>query len=93
VDRRDVTYIRRSDLLTRTIDGEAVILDSAGGKVHQLNASARVIWEGCDGTHSADAIAHRVAAEFGTDAAIVLLDVQTMLEALHGLGLLVRIGD
>src|SRR5688572_25028723 len=48
-----MSYVHRPDLVTRTIDGEVVILDQSAGTVHHLNATASHIWSECDGTRSA----------------------------------------
>lgn len=81
--------IRRSDLVTRILDGEAVILDRTAGRIHQLNATASCIWNACDGTHSPADIATHVAARFDHSADAILHDVVTTLADLQQLGLVI----
>jgi PqqD family protein of HPr-rel-A system len=80
---------RRSDLETRTVDGELVILDLRGGSVHRLNATATNIWHDCDGVSTAADIAARLAARFHIEPAEVIGDVTAALAELEQLGLIV----
>jgi hypothetical protein len=79
---------RRPDLMTRLIEGEVVILDREGGKVHQLNPVASCIWNSCDGSSSVDSIAERLVASFDVAPEKALRDVEALLQELQGLGLL-----
>lgn len=80
---------QRADLVARQVDGEALILDRAAGKVHQLNTTAAYIWERCDGTSSLQELAAEFASDFGVDAEAARQDVLKTVRALEGLGLLV----
>jgi len=79
---------RRADLLTRIIDDEVIILDRERGQVHHLNVTASCIWNQCDGATSPDAIAGRLAAEFGREQHDLDADVATTLDEFRRLGLL-----
>jgi PqqD family protein of HPr-rel-A system len=81
---------RRADLVTRTVDGEVVILDRATGNVHRLNATASFIWNHCDGTSTSAEIAARVATNFERTPEQVLADVTEALANLERLGLLAQ---
>jgi coenzyme PQQ synthesis protein D (PqqD) len=81
-----MSQARRSDLLTRVIDGEALILDRAAGKIHRLNTTASYIWNECDG-RSASEIAVRMLAHFDTSADLVLSDIEATLADFRCLGL------
>ena len=74
--------------MTRLIEGEIVILDREGGKVHQLNPVASCIWNSCDGSSSVDSIAERLVANFDVAPEKALRDVEALLQELQGLGLL-----
>lgn len=74
--------------MTRLIEGEIVILDREGGKVHQLNPVASCIWNSCDGSSSVDSIAERLVASFDVAPEKALRDVEALLQELQGLGLL-----
>ena len=79
---------RRSDLVVRLVDDEAVILDRDAENVHRLNITATAIWSHCDGQASSQAIAERVAAAFGRTVDEVLPDVVDAVERFRVLGLL-----
>lgn len=53
-------YVRRY-----VLDDEAVLYDPVQDAVHYLNATARAIWERCDGRHDLEGIAAEVAEVFG----------------------------
>ena len=80
---------RRPDLVTRTIDGEVIILDQSAGTVHHLNSTAGHIWSTSDGPHSAADIAARMAASVEEEPETVLRDVVATLADFQRLGLLV----
>lgn len=81
---------RRSDLTTRVIDGEAVIVDRSAGKIHHLNATAISIWQFCDGNRTIAEIAALVAASFDAESGRILADVTGTVANLRQLGLFVR---
>ena len=87
-----MTPRQREDLVAREVDGEALILDRAAGKVHQLNATAAYIWDRCDGSHSIQDVAAGMARDFGVNAGTAHQDVVNTIEALKKLGLFVA-GD
>ena len=78
----------RSDLNTRVIDDEVVILDRANGNIHRLNATASAIWNLCDGRNTAEEISRQVAAAFQVTPADVLPDVLRTVEDFQRLNLL-----
>ena len=82
--------LRRSDLVTRTVDGEIVILDLANGAVHRLNATATSIWNDCDGKSTALEIATRLGATVQRRPDEVIGDVSDAIGSLQRLGLLER---
>jgi Coenzyme PQQ synthesis protein D (PqqD) len=79
---------RRRGLISRTVDGEVVILNRETDQVHRLNVTASYIWNLCDGTHMPDDIAARLAADFEKAADEVIEDVRGALANLRELGLL-----
>lgn len=80
---------RRTDLVTRELDGETVILDRVGAKVHQLNLTAAYVWQRCDGASSIQEIAAGLAEEFGVDIEMAMRDVARIVELFGNAGLLV----
>jgi hypothetical protein len=81
--------VRRRDLGCRLVDGEAIILDKAAGRVHQLNATASYIWSECMERSAADIAAH-LAARFEVARDTVLADVLDTVSKFEQLGLLVQ---
>jgi Coenzyme PQQ synthesis protein D (PqqD). len=78
----------RRNLITRSLNGETVILDRVSGQVHALNSTATCIWEVCDGQHGTDEIAAYVTSRFGDVPQNVRDDVVRALDEFERLGLL-----
>ncbi len=78
----------RPDLTARAVDGEAVVLDRAGGKVHQFNRTATFIWSRLDGRSSPQELAAALADAFEVEAETAGRDVEALLAQLGALGLL-----
>jgi Coenzyme PQQ synthesis protein D (PqqD) len=79
---------RRADVLMERIGQEILVLDRSENLVHQLNPTASLIWELCDGTHSLTDIAQQLTDTFAIDFLTALHDVTTLLQQLHTLALL-----
>jgi hypothetical protein len=79
---------RRSDVLTRAVDGELVILDQANGAVHHLNSTASLIWQECTGDRTLEQIATWLAQEVGKPVGEVMADVAGTIANLRQLSLL-----
>lgn len=60
--------IRAESLEVNEAEDGLVVYDSTSGMVHHLNATASVIFDLCDGTHDAEAIAHVVGEAFALEA-------------------------
>ncbi len=69
------------------VDGEAVIF--AGGELHQLNATATLVWQSCDGRVSLGALGAELADSFGADPESVQRDVENVVAGLRALDLVV----
>jgi len=78
----------QSDLSVRVVDGETVILDRQGGLIHQLNHTASIIWQQCNGTSTITDIVHQLSQEFDIDSEAARQDVLTILGQLRQLSLL-----
>ena len=83
-------YTRRNDLLTRTLDGELVIFDEANTVVHQLNETARAIWEHCDGSLSESELARQIADTFDVDLTRATEDTHRALSELIAQHLVIK---
>ncbi len=73
----------------RRNDGdETILFDPANGAIHSLNATARRIWELCDGTRTLEAIAENMEAEYELSAQQSRQDVTIVVGELRTLGLI-----
>lgn len=79
---------RATTAYTEELDGECVILDEAGNRLHHLNASATIAWACFDGSGTLAEIAHDLANEFGTDPGATADDVLALAHELGHQGLL-----
>jgi PqqD family protein of HPr-rel-A system len=78
----------RANLAVRDVEGEMVVFDRTGGRVHQLNPTASFVWATLDGRTDSNEIAARVAERFAVEAAVASRDVHSLLEQLTALNLL-----
>jgi hypothetical protein len=79
---------RRSDLNFRIIEGEMVVLDRKRGLVHQLNPTASLIWNRCDGQSTIRTIAGHLVRTYDVDLATALGDISKVVGDFRGHGLL-----
>jgi hypothetical protein len=84
----DTRPLKRSDLNVRMVDGETLVLDLKSGLIHQLNPTANVVWEQCDGQSSIDEIAHHLLQLYEVDEKTAVKDVMEAVERLRELGLM-----
>ena len=73
---------RNPKLAWREIDGEIVIISPQDSQVHELNATASLIWKHADGTQNQTEIAAKVAAAFDVAFETARKDVTELLELL-----------
>ncbi|HXH82322.1 MAG TPA: PqqD family protein, partial [Candidatus Tectomicrobia bacterium] len=80
-------FRRRSDVRSRVVDGEAVVLDRRRQLVHQLNRTATHVWERCDGRHTIAELGGELAEAFDVDRVTASRDAAAILRQLEALGL------
>ena len=73
----------------RVVDGETVLLDREGDRVHQLNATASFVWSKLDGNASAEDVAAAVTEAFEVEPETAARDVSALLDQFRTLNLLV----
>ena len=69
----------RPDLAVEESDGELIVLDKDGGKVHQLNQSAALIWQGLSEGLGTDEIVVLITNAFDVDQKSAVSDVKTTI--------------
>lgn len=79
---------KRDGLSERLVAGERVVLDPDAESMHQLNVTATVVWELCDGSLDLDGIAAELVERFDVDAATARRDVEQAVATFADLGLL-----
>lgn len=82
---------RLKALMVRHLDQELLLLDTLSNKIHQLNQTARFIWQNCDAGHSSEDMAKLLAAEYDVGYDTALRDVVQTVEKLRELDIIVDI--
>ena len=77
---------RAEGLLVREVGGEVLVLDTEADRIHQLNASASVVWRLRESGADAAEIAEALASEFDVDILRAEADVEVVLEQFRALG-------
>lgn len=78
----------RDDLVLRQVGDETLVLDRAGQRIHQLNATASYVWGRCDGNTARQAVAAELAEKYQISIEQAAIDIAQMLAQLEQLGLL-----
>jgi len=76
-------FVPAPRVMSRELDGEAVLLDLASGRYFSLNPTGRRIWELLSPSVSLESVLDRLEAEFAApraELAADLLDLVTRLE-------------
>lgn len=60
------------------VDG-GMLYDAELGLVHHLNATAALVWEGCQSGEESDALEERFASQFGVAAAVARSDIERVI--------------
>lgn len=79
---------RRDELSQRLVAGERVVLDPKSQAMHQLNITATIVWELCDGENSVVEIARNLAERFEIAEDLALRDVTDTVARFEKEGLL-----
>jgi hypothetical protein len=74
---------QRSDIRTRVVDGETLVLDRREEFIHQFNTTASYIWERCNGHCTPDQISHELCEAFDVDFHTAHMDVLATIETLR----------
>jgi len=79
---------QREDVSARSVGGETIVLDRTTNQVHQLNATASLVWQRCDGQHTVAEIAKALTEAFEVDRDTARDAVVEALRQFDQLGLL-----
>lgn len=79
---------RRADVDVRVVNGEAVLLDLDGNLIHQLNQTATLLWNWCDGSSSAVDLTNKLSETFAVEYDTAIRDVTLTLSQLEQQNLL-----
>lgn len=79
---------RRPDILDRLVDDEFILYDVMERKVHILNASARFVWELCDGTCSMEMMVERALTSYEASVEEIRTDIEACVGDFQALSLL-----
>lgn len=74
------SYLPRTDLLVREVDGETVILDRERELIHTLNPTASLIWHALQRQSSIQVIIESMVEAFDIDYATAATDVTKAVE-------------
>lgn len=80
--------LRNPKLAWREIGGEIIIISSDDNQVHELNATASLVWKQADGTKTREEIAARLAEEFDVEFNAAQADVHELMATLERKNLL-----
>lgn len=69
----------RADLAMVELDGEAIVYDDRGRKIHHLNPTATIVFGLCDGSSTIPELSGEIAQAFGLPQAQVERQVRALL--------------
>lgn len=86
--RDDQRFARSADVVSRVLDGEAVLLNLASGKYLGLNAVATRVWELLDGAPALGAIRAVLLEEFAVPPEVLDRDLDQLFAEMQARGLI-----
>lgn len=87
-----VVPLHAPGVISRLMDGEAVLVHPAQGKVRVLNTVGARVWELADGSRDLAALAEAIAAEYAISPERAVADVSAFCEDLVRRGVMVMRG-
>ena len=83
------SLMKRDDLSLCRVQQDLLLLDMEFKKIHQLNETARFIWDKLGEIPDASEVAKLFAQEFGVDENVAQKDVSAIVSKMRELNLLV----
>jgi hypothetical protein len=71
---------RNPALRAEMMDGELLLYDPSGSRIIQLNTTAALIWQLCDGQREVADMVALLQAAYPDEAELIVLDVPEMLD-------------
>lgn len=84
----DMVPVQRPDVLAQGVLEEMVLYDGNSEMGYSLNASAKAVWDACDGSKTVLQICDDLSGVFDIPADELLVDVRLALEQFLALGLI-----
>ncbi len=82
------TPLKNQHVIARKIDNEILLLNEENSEIHQLNQTATLIWEFCNGENTIDDIIEALAGTYNVESTKLSDDVDSIINSLKDLGLL-----
>ena len=76
-------WSKRQDLQWKTLEGEAIVVDDAEGKIFRITESGCRIWALIDGSHTGEQIAGVIANEYEISSKKAVDDVTQFIKLLR----------
>jgi hypothetical protein len=83
----DAMPVHASGIVSRLIDGEAVLVHPRQGKVRVLNRVGARVWELADGAHTVSDLAQAITGQYDVDLERAQADVTAFCDDLVARGL------
>ena len=83
---------QREGITSQMVGDEMLILDLQGNNITQLNQTATLIWQNCDGFKSKHDLADMIVSNFDVDYETAMTDVSETIEKLCNLNLVLLKG-
>jgi hypothetical protein len=75
--------LRKTSVLWRELDGEAILLDSKEGYSYNLNTVGTLVWKMLDGNHTIEDIVTAICEAYEVEYEQALQDVEQLLRSLR----------
>ena len=87
-------FLRRRDgIAVRNVEHEVLLLDAAANRIHQLNRTARLVWDECVVPRSVDEISAAMMELFDVSPELAVRDIVGTLEQLRSLKLVQEVEE
>lgn len=87
------TYRRRSSVVSRTVDGRAVLVVMGGETLHSLNQTGTRLWDDCcSGEFDPDSLAQELVQRYEVRLESARADVSRFLSSLIEVGVIEEVG-